>query len=190
MTDDATSIPARSTGVEESFENAPADRDDQPSIETVIASLQSRSIGEKQALLKALLDGENAAPLAPHGASSIRNTVEKQQLLPLRVADCSPTVSPNAVLNDGATHSKTTIIGRSRRGPTVSPNRTRGLWQRGSIYQLRIRVPSDLVGLLGQERINRSLGTASRREAILALTRRKANPSTEGHYKPEQFAEA
>ena len=75
MTDDATSIPARSTGVEESFENAPADRDEQLSIETVIASLESRSIGEKQALLKALLNGKNAAPLAPHGASNTRHDV-------------------------------------------------------------------------------------------------------------------
>lgn len=75
MTDDPTSIPALSTTVEESFEDAPADRDDQPSIETVIASLQSRSIGEKQALLKALLDGGNEVPLAPHGASTARHDV-------------------------------------------------------------------------------------------------------------------
>ena len=51
----------------------------------------------------------------------------------------------------------------------VSPNRDRGLWRRGSVFQCRVRVPRDLVGVLGTERINRSLATSSRREARRAL---------------------
>ncbi|WP_373868586.1 DUF6538 domain-containing protein [Sphingomonas psychrolutea] len=36
----------------------------------------------------------------------------------------------------------------------MSPNRDRGLWRRGSVFQCRVRVPRDLVGVLGTERIN------------------------------------
>ena len=151
MTD---SIETGSRDAEEASPHALGDDDAAPSIETVIASLNSRSDAEREALLKALLDGRNQAPPDPHGASSHANTIEKQQFLPHRGADCSPTVSPNAVLKHGATHSETTIIGRPRCSPMVSPNRDRGLWRRGSVFQCRVRVPRDLVGVLGIERIN------------------------------------
>ena len=48
---------------------------EQPSIQSIIASLESRSIREKQALLKALLDGGNVVPLAHYGTSTARADV-------------------------------------------------------------------------------------------------------------------
>ena len=131
--------PSIDQGSEEACPHALGDDDAAPSIETVIASLGSRSDAEREALLKALLDGRNQAPPDPHGASSIPKTVGKQQFLPVKGADCSPTVSPNAVGNRGSNHSETTIIRRSRCSPMVPPNRDRGLWLRGSIFQCRVR---------------------------------------------------
>lgn len=49
----------------------------------------------------------------------------------------------------------------------MSPKRLPGLWRRGGIYQYRVRVPVDLIGVLGTARINRTLGTASYRDALL-----------------------
>lgn len=48
----------------------------------------------------------------------------------------------------------------------MSPKRLPGLWRRGGVYQYRVRVPADLIGVLGTERINRTLGTASYRDAL------------------------
>lgn len=48
----------------------------------------------------------------------------------------------------------------------MSPKRLPGLWRRGGIYQYRVRVPADLIGVLGTARINRTLGTAFYREAL------------------------
>ena len=48
----------------------------------------------------------------------------------------------------------------------VYHKRLRGMWRRGGIYQLRIRVPADLVEVIGKTHINRTLGTASYREAL------------------------
>jgi hypothetical protein len=68
--------------------------DTQPSIAAIIASLGSRSEAERHVLAQALLDRRNQAPLAPHGASSDSNTIEKQQFSPSTGADCRPMVSP------------------------------------------------------------------------------------------------
>lgn len=48
----------------------------------------------------------------------------------------------------------------------MSPKRLPGLWRRGGVYQYRVRVPADLIGVLGISRINRTLGTASYRDAL------------------------
>lgn len=48
----------------------------------------------------------------------------------------------------------------------MSPKRLPGLWRRGGVYQYRVRVPVDLIGILGKARINRTLGTASYRDAL------------------------
>ncbi|WP_420853325.1 DUF6538 domain-containing protein [Sphingobium estronivorans] len=43
----------------------------------------------------------------------------------------------------------------------MSPRRHTGLWRGGAVYQYRVRVACDVVGLTGRSRISRSLGTAS-----------------------------
>ena len=48
----------------------------------------------------------------------------------------------------------------------MSPKRLPGLWRRGGVYQYRVRVPVDLIEVLGTARINRTLGTASYRDAL------------------------
>jgi len=49
---------------------------------------------------------------------------------------------------------------------TVYHKRLSGLWRRGGIYQFRVRVPADLVPIVGKTHINRSLGTASYHAAL------------------------
>jgi integrase len=77
--------------------------------------------------------------------------------------------SPKPSRNNHLSHCDNSIISRPRCSPKVSPNRDRGLWLRGAVFQCRVRVPWDLVAVLGSERINRSLGTSCRREAKRAL---------------------
>ncbi len=48
-------------------------------------------------------------------------------------------------------------------GTSVYHKRLSGIWRRGAIYQLRVRVPADIVG---KTHINRTLGTASYRDAL------------------------
>ncbi|CAN0342536.1 unnamed protein product, partial [Phaeothamnion confervicola] len=50
-----------------------------------------------------------------------------------------------------------------------SNHRFRGLWRRGGVYQYRVRVPVDLVTVIGRSHINRSLKTNSLREAQRAM---------------------
>ncbi len=81
-------------------------------------------------------------------------------------AKCSPTVSPMTVADQGLTLSESTKNLNLKCSPRVSPRRHTGLWRRGAVYQYRVRVPCDVIGLAGKSRINRSLGTASYGEAI------------------------
>jgi integrase len=83
-------------------------------------------------------------------------------------------VSPKGPSDSEPSCCNTTIIGRSGCSPKSSPKRVRGLWLRGSVYQFRVRVPWDLVAVLGTQRISRSLNTSSPREAK-RLLRSKAH---------------
>jgi len=143
--------------------------DAQQSIAAILASLGSRSEAERHALAHALLDERNQAPPAPHGASSASNTIEKQQFSPRSGADCRPMVSPKSHPEYVASYCDNMIITPTTCRPSVSPNRHRGMWLRGSVFQYRVRVPWDLVAVLGTERINRSLGTSSPQDAKRAL---------------------
>ncbi len=98
--------------------------------------------------------------------TSPHKIVEKQSIERLPARDCSPKVSPSAGVESNITPSKETENWTARCGPKVSPRRYTGLWRRGAVYQYRVRVPCDVITLVGKSRINRSLGTASFSEAI------------------------
>ena len=82
--------------------------------------------------------------------------------------------------DQGLTLSESTKNLNLKCSPRVSPRRHTGLWRRGAVYQYRVRVPCDVIGLAGKSRINRSLGTASYGEAIRMV--RKIASEMQNHF--------
>jgi integrase len=111
-------------------------------------------------------DPETVEPLPdPRGASTSLKTAVFQQVEARPASTCSTMLYHNGAADHGLNR-----WDRSRNRPIdcstiLYHNRARGLWQRGSIYHYRARVPLDLVAVLGKSHVTRSLGTGSRREA-------------------------
>ena len=77
-------------------------------------------------------------------------------------SDCSLSVYNNSI--------------KSKSACSTTPThnlRVRGLWRRGATYQFRVRVPADLMPVMGCSHLNRSLRTDSRSLAI-RLSRKAA----------------
>ncbi|WP_420801831.1 DUF6538 domain-containing protein [Sphingobium bisphenolivorans] len=103
--------------------------------------------------------------------TSLLKTTTKQRSNRSSAHDCNPRVSPIKVSDHGLTISESTKNRHLICNPKVSPKRPQGLWRRGATYQYRVRVPHDLVGLVGLVRINRSLKTTSFHDALRAARR-------------------
>ncbi|MED5547709.1 MAG: site-specific integrase [Pseudomonadota bacterium] len=79
---------------------------------------------------------------------------------------CSTTVYHTSIPEDGVTYGESSVFSTPKCSTTVYHKRLSGLWRRGGVYQFRVRVPADLVALFGRTHINRSLRTASYRDAL------------------------
>lgn len=94
--------------------NAPAHDDPERWVETVIASLPARSTKDREALLKALVDGD-ALPPETHPVSGTISpkTSKKQPLEQQARADCNPLVSPITFADHGLNDSNRTQNGKA-----------------------------------------------------------------------------
>ena len=101
MTD---SIEPGSLQTEEASPHACKDDDAQPSIETVITSLPSRSKAERQALLQALLDGDHMG--TENGAVSGLTSTDPENTgkTPQHLASLTPKISTHPVSGTISNH--------------------------------------------------------------------------------------
>lgn len=105
----------------------------------------------------------------PVSGTSPLKIVEKQPFKASHYADCSTQLSHNRVRDAALSYSNDDVIVDPQCSTRVSHRRPIGLWRRGAVYQYRVRVPHDLVPLIGKTHFSRSLKTAARNEALRAL---------------------
>ncbi|WP_353960765.1 DUF6538 domain-containing protein [uncultured Novosphingobium sp.] len=108
------------------------------------------------------------------GSSPVSGTIfpkiaEKQAFKGSAHPNCSTQLSHSRAREAGLSSSNSKIIQRSQYSTALSHKRPLGLWRRGAVYQYRVRVPLDLVTVVGRTHLNRSLKTARREEALRAV---------------------
>ena len=84
-----------------------------------------------------------------------------------RPSSCDTSVSHTNSSAHGLTNCPAEDLSDFECRTTLYHKRLSGLWRREGIYQFRVRVPADLVRIVGKTQINRSLGTASYHDALV-----------------------
>ena len=100
------------------------------------------------------------------GCAIFKKSSESEHLKDARLSSCDTSVSHTNPNTHGLTDCPHEGLSDFGCRTTVYHKRLSGLWRRGGIYQFRVRVPADLVPIVRKTHINRSLGTASYRDAL------------------------
>ena len=108
----------------------------------------------------------NAPPHDPVGCTNPQKPLESQHFSHAGDQTCSTSVLHTTPSPNDLSHCLSAGFSGIRCGTGVYHKRLSGIWRRGAIYQLRIRVPADIVTIVGKTHINRTLGTASYRDAL------------------------